>query len=224
MDRTLRLRRIYTYRLLAPANVKIQLTVASKASSMAWNACLKEHERMFGSTNIKALKPQSFISEIVPRLKLLAGCGIVEHLSYNTLSLIATDVARHCKHAHRFNAFERLPKMKLERDLLRFGADAKLEPQHQRVSLPKIDWVQYRDATRDQPKLVGAVKRVTVFEKDNKWYMAVITVTESEVFNAKTSARMAIKAERDYRAADPIENEKDSWIEDLHAERESKLL
>lgn len=67
-------------------------------------------------------------------------------------------------------------KRKGEKDSFRFPQGCKLEQQNNRIYLPKIGWIRYRNS-RD---VVGEIKNVTVSRKCGKWYISVQTEFEQK--------------------------------------------
>ena len=67
-------------------------------------------------------------------------------------------------------------KHKGEKDSFRFPQGCKLEQQNNRIFLPKIGWVRYRNSR----KVMGEVKNVTVSQKCGKWYVSIQTEHEIE--------------------------------------------
>ena len=67
-------------------------------------------------------------------------------------------------------------KRKGDKDSFRFPQGCKLEQHNNRIYLPKIGWVRYRNS-RD---VVGQIKNVTVSQKCGKWYVSVQTEIEME--------------------------------------------
>ena len=67
-------------------------------------------------------------------------------------------------------------KRKGEKDSFRFPQGCKLEQQNNRLYLPKIGWIRYRNS-RD---VVGEIKNVTVSRKCGKWYVSIQTEFEME--------------------------------------------
>lgn len=67
-------------------------------------------------------------------------------------------------------------KKKGEKDSFRFPQGGKLEQQNNRVYLPKIDWVRYRNSRN----VFGEVKNVTVSQKCGKWFVSIQTEFETE--------------------------------------------
>ena len=72
-------------------------------------------------------------------------------------------------------------KRKGEKDSFRFPQGCKLEQQNNRLYLPKIGWICYRNS-RD---VVGEIKNVTVSRKCGKWYISVQTEFEQKTSQPK---------------------------------------
>jgi len=68
-------------------------------------------------------------------------------------------------------------KRKGSKDSFRFPQGCKLEQHNDRIYLPKIGWVRYRNS-RD---VVGEIKNVTVSQKCGKWFVSVQTEFEIEI-------------------------------------------
>ena len=70
------------------------------------------------------------------------------------------------------------PKFKKKglKESFRFPQGCKLEQQNNRLYLPKIGWIRYRNS-RD---VVGEIKNVTVSRKCGKWYVSIQTEFEME--------------------------------------------
>lgn len=67
-------------------------------------------------------------------------------------------------------------KRKGSKESFRFPQGCKLEQHNNRIYLPKIGWVRYRNS-RD---VVGEIKNVTVSQKCGKWYVSIQTEFEIE--------------------------------------------
>ena len=67
-------------------------------------------------------------------------------------------------------------KRKGDKDSFRFPQGCKLEQQNNRIFLPKIGWVRYRNSC----KVVGEVKNVTISRKCGKWFVSIQTEYEIE--------------------------------------------
>ena len=67
-------------------------------------------------------------------------------------------------------------KRKGEKDSFRFPQGCKLEQQNNRIYLPKIGWVRYRNSRA----ISGSLKNVTVSQKCGKWYVSIQTEFETE--------------------------------------------
>ena len=67
-------------------------------------------------------------------------------------------------------------KRKGEKDSFRFPQGCKLEQQNNRIYLPTIGWIRYRNS-RD---VVGEIKNETVSRKCGKWYISVQTEFEQK--------------------------------------------
>ena len=67
-------------------------------------------------------------------------------------------------------------KRKGEKDSFRFPQGCKLEQQNNRIYLPKIGWIRYRNSRA----IVGEIKNVTVSRKCGKWYISVQTEFEQK--------------------------------------------
>ena len=67
-------------------------------------------------------------------------------------------------------------KHKGEKDSFRFPQGCKLEQHNNRIYLPKIGWVRYRNSRN----VVGQIKNVTVSQKCGKWYVSIQTEIETE--------------------------------------------
>ena len=68
-------------------------------------------------------------------------------------------------------------KRKGEKESFRFPQGCKLEQQNNRIYLPKIGWVRYRNSR----EVVGQIKNVTVRQKCGKWYVSIQTEFETEM-------------------------------------------
>ena len=68
-------------------------------------------------------------------------------------------------------------KRKGEKDSFRYPQDCKLEQQNNRIYLPKIGWVRYRNS-RD---VVGEIKNVTVSQKCGRFFVSIQTEFEQDI-------------------------------------------
>ena len=67
-------------------------------------------------------------------------------------------------------------KRKGEKESFCFPQAFKLEQQNNRIYLPKIGWIRYRNSR----KVIGKIKNVTVSQKCDKWFVSVQTEYEIE--------------------------------------------
>lgn len=67
-------------------------------------------------------------------------------------------------------------KRKSPKDKFRFPQGCKLEQHNDRIYLPKICWVRYRNSR----KVIGEIKNVTVSQKCGKWFVSIQTEFEVE--------------------------------------------
>jgi putative transposase len=70
------------------------------------------------------------------------------------------------------------PKFKKKgcRDSFRFPQGFKIEQQNNRIFLPKLGWIRYRNSR----KILGTTKNITISQKAGKWYASVQTEREVE--------------------------------------------
>ncbi len=68
-------------------------------------------------------------------------------------------------------------KKKGSKESFRFPQGCKLEQHNNRIYLPKIGWVRYRNSC----KVLGKIKNVTVSQKCGKWYASIQTEFEQEI-------------------------------------------
>ena len=71
-------------------------------------------------------------------------------------------------------------KKKGSKESFRFPQGCKLEQHNNRIRLPKIGWVRYRNS-RSSCKVLGKIKNVTVSQKCGKWYVSIQTEFEREI-------------------------------------------
>ena len=67
-------------------------------------------------------------------------------------------------------------KRKGNKESFRFPQGCKLEQHNNRIYLPKIGWVRYRNSR----EVVGQIKNVTVSQKCGKWYVSIQTEIDIE--------------------------------------------
>jgi putative transposase len=76
-------------------------------------------------------------------------------------------------------------KKKGQSDSFRFPQGFKLEQHNNRLFLPKLGWLRYRNSR----EILGLVKNITVSQKCGKWYASIQTEREvSETVHTSTSA------------------------------------
>ena len=68
-------------------------------------------------------------------------------------------------------------KKKWIKESIRFPQDCKLEQHNNRLYLPKIGWVRYRNSRQ----VVGEIKNVTVSKKCGRFYVSIQTEYEAEI-------------------------------------------
>ena len=74
-------------------------------------------------------------------------------------------------------------KKKGSKERFRFPQKCKLEQHNNRIYLPKIGWVRYRNSR----EVVGQIKNVTISYKCGKWYVSIQTEIEMETPTPKGS-------------------------------------
>lgn len=75
-------------------------------------------------------------------------------------------------------------KKRGQRDVFRYPQGVKLDQKNNRISLPKLGWISYRNSR----EVVGGVKNVTVSQSCGKWYISIQTEYEvPEPVHASTS-------------------------------------
>uniref|UniRef100_A8GGC7 Transposase, IS605 OrfB family n=1 Tax=Serratia proteamaculans (strain 568) TaxID=399741 RepID=A8GGC7_SERP5 len=67
-------------------------------------------------------------------------------------------------------------KKRGQSDTLRYPQGVKLDQENNRISLPKLGWIHYRNSRQ----IVGEVKNVTVSQSCGKWYISVQTEYEAD--------------------------------------------
>ena len=72
-------------------------------------------------------------------------------------------------------------KCKGDKDSFRFPQGCKLEQRNNRIYLPKIGFVRYRNSRN----IIGEIKNVTISQKCRKWFVSVQTEFEQEVSTPK---------------------------------------
>ena len=68
-------------------------------------------------------------------------------------------------------------KCKGDKDSFRFPQGCKLEQENNRIYLPKIGFVRYRNSQN----IIGEIKNVTVSQKCGKWFVSIQTEFEQEI-------------------------------------------
>ncbi|EEO0260685.1 IS200/IS605 family element transposase accessory protein TnpB [Salmonella enterica] len=75
-------------------------------------------------------------------------------------------------------------KKRGQSDSFRYPQGIKLDQEHNRISLPKLGWIRYRNSR----EVIGEVKNVTVSQSCGKWYVSIQTEYEvSEPQHESTS-------------------------------------
>ena len=72
-------------------------------------------------------------------------------------------------------------KCKGDKDSFRFPQGCKLEQENNRIYLPKIGFVRYRNSRN----IIGEIKNVTVSQKCGKWFVSIQTEFEQEIQQPK---------------------------------------
>ena len=75
----------------------------------------------------------------------------------------------------KYSDFPRF-KRKGEKESFRFPQKCKLEQHNNRIYLPKIGWVRYRNSRN----VIGKIKNVTISQKCGKWFVSIQTEFEVE--------------------------------------------
>jgi putative transposase len=73
-------------------------------------------------------------------------------------------------------------------DSIRFPQGFKIEQETNRIFLPKIGWVKYRNSR----KIIGTPKNVTVSRKGKHWYVSVQVEYEATILEHKSTSAVGI--------------------------------
>jgi putative transposase len=87
--------------------------------------------------------------------------------------------------------FKRIPVFKRKgqsSDSIRYPQGFKIEQEANRIFLPKIGWVRYRNSR----KIVGTPKNITVSRKGKHWYVSVQVEYEATILEHKSTSAVGI--------------------------------
>lgn len=118
--------------------------------------------------------------------------GFLKDLPSQVLQQKLMDLDKAFKDAFDKNQpFKRIPIFKRKSqssDSIRYPQGFKIEQEANRIFLPKIGWIRYRNSR----KIVGTPKNVTVSRKGKHWYVSVQVEYEANIIEHKSTSAIGI--------------------------------
>jgi len=117
--------------------------------------------------------------------------GFLKDLPSQVLQQKLMDLDKAFKDAFDKNQpFKRIPvfKRKGQSDSIRYPQSFKIEQEANRIFLPKIGWVRYRNSR----KIVGTPKNITISRKGKHWYALIQVEYEANILEHKSMSAVGI--------------------------------
>ena len=184
MDKTRR--KAFKFRLKTAPEVAQKLSNYAGGCRFAWNKALA-----LNLDRLKEKQPILWYHELnfwITLWKQSDEYGFLNELPSQVLQQKLMDLNKAFKDAFDKNQpFKRIPvfKRKGQTDSFRYPQGFKIEQENNRVFLPKIGWVKYRNSR----KVVGTAKNITVSRKGKHYYISIqVEDKMPEIQHKSTSA------------------------------------
>ncbi|MDP3877607.1 MAG: transposase [Methylobacter sp.] len=187
MNKTIR--KAFKFKLKVTPEVSQQLANFAGGSRFVWNKTLALNlDRLEQKAPLMWYQELNFWSTL---WKQSDEYGFLKELPAQVIQQKLSDLEKAFKDAFDKNQpLKRIPKFKKkgQRDSFRYPQGFKINQQKNKVFLPKIGWVSYRNSR----KIVGEAKNITVSRKGKYWYVAIQTEYEAELLPHQSTSIVGI--------------------------------
>ena len=166
------IQRSYQYELILNGEQVRKLKQFCGCCRFVFNRGLEEVKKYYNTTGhfLNYVQLAAFLPKWKQDAEWLKDCNAqVLQQSMKNLSQALMNFSAGRAHFPRFKA-------KGRKDSCRFPQSVKSDQNNNRIYLPKIGWVRYRNSR----KIIGTIKNVTVTAKCGKWYVSIQTEYEQE--------------------------------------------
>ena len=183
------IRKAFKFRLNTSAAVNQKLTHYAGGCRFVWNKALA-----LNLARLEQKQPLLWYDELdfwSKQWKKSVEYGFLSELPSQAIQQKLMDLDKAFKDAFDKNQpFKRLPvfKRKRQADSFRYPQGFKIDQQGNRIFLPKIGWVKYRNSR----KIIGTAKNVTVSRKGKYWYIAIQVEYETTLLAHKSTSSIGI--------------------------------
>ncbi len=187
MNKTIR--KAFKYRLNTTAEINQKLSVYAGGCRFVWNKALA-----LNLARLNQKQPILWYEELnfwATLWKKSDDYSFLKELPSQVLQQKLKNLDKAFKDAFdKKQTFKRIPvfKRKGQSDSIRYPQGFKIDQQGNRVFLPKIGWVCYRNSR----KIVGTAKNITVTRKGKHWYVAIQVEYETPSTAHKSSSIVGI--------------------------------
>ncbi len=187
MNKTIR--KSFKFQIKVTPEVSLQLANFAGASRFVWNKALALNlERLEQNAPLMWYQELNFWSSL---WKKSDEYGFLKELPSQVIQQKLIDLEKAFKDAFdKKQPLKRIPvfKKKGQHDSFRYPQSFKINQQKNKVFLPKIGWVSYRNSRN----IVGNAKNVTLSRKGKHWYIAIQTEYEAELLPHKSTSMVGI--------------------------------
>jgi putative transposase len=188
MNKTIR--KAFKFRLKVNAETNQKLNLYAGGGRFVWNKALALNlDRLNKKQPILWYEELNFWTTL---WKKSDEYGFLKDLPSQVLQQKLKDLEKAFKDAFDKNQpFKRIPVFKRKSqssDSIRFPQGFKIEQEANRICLPKIGWVRYRNSR----KIVGTPKNVTVSRKGKHWYISVQVEYEANILEHTSTSAVGI--------------------------------
>lgn len=187
MNKTIR--KAFKFRLKVSAEINQKLVLYAGGCRFVWNKALALNlDRLSKKQPILRYDALDFWSKL---WKQSDEYGFLKDLPSQVLQQKLMDLDKAFKDAFdKKQPLKRIPvfKRKGQSDSIRFPQGFKIEQESNRICLPKIGWVRYRNSR----KIVGTPKNMTVSRKGKHWYISIQVEYEANILEHKSTSAIGI--------------------------------
>ncbi|MGB4497278.1 MAG: transposase [Methylococcaceae bacterium] len=188
MNKTIR--KAFKFRLKVSTETNQKLSVYAGGCRFVWNKALALNlDRLNKKQPILRYDALDFWSKL---WKQSDEYGFLKDLPSQVLQQKLMDLDRAFKDAFDKNQpLKRIPVFKRKgqsSDSIRYPQGFKIEQEENRIFLPKIGWVRYRNSR----KIIGTPKNVTVSRKGKHWYVSIQVEYEATILEHKSTSAIGI--------------------------------
>jgi putative transposase len=187
MNKTIR--KAFKFRLKVSTEINQKLVLYAGGCRFVWNKALALNlDRLSKKQPILRYDALDFWSKL---WKQSDEYGFLKDLPSQVLQQKLMDLDKAFKDAFdKKQPLKRIPvfKRKGQSDSIRFPQGFKIEQESNRICLPKIGWVRYRNSR----KIVGTPKNMTVSRKGKHWYISIQVEYEANILEHKSTSAIGI--------------------------------